>query len=454
MRNENAPYLDALLDRVEQALADDLVPVDIYNDQEVFRAEMERIFARSWVFVAHETEIPNVGDFVLRRIGVDSVIITRDQSGSINVLSNYCRHRGAELCRTDRGNKLHFKCPYHGWVYKCNGDWAGAPQLMEAYGGPLDAKEWGLLRAPHVDTYQGLIFAALSKDVPTLREYLGAAAWMLDAIMGLHPDGMRVIGVPDRFRIRTDWKVPSDNFAGDDYHLATTHKSTELAKLTMGFSESCAIGRSYLLGNGHSFVGHDSKRSGSILWGYAPEIVAKFDLSRLDDAQRAMVTHKPPTAGTIFPNLSFVRSILGTTWGEPLAVMTSFRQWQPIAPGVCEYWNWHFAWKFMSEPDARRIYECSQFHVGAAGVIEQDDTTVWEGAAHAGASPWLRQAGVKFHFQQGRRGTADYSPDATWTGPGVHRNTGFGDFGQVAFYREWLKVMRQASRGDEHGARA
>jgi N,N-dimethyl phenylurea N-demethylase alpha subunit len=436
--------LDALLDNVERSLADDLMPVDVFNDPEVFRAEMERIFLKSWMFVAHESELPNEGDFVLRRIGVDAVIVTRDQNGSLNVLSNYCRHRGTEICRTDRGNALHFKCPYHGWMYKCNGDWAGAPHLVEAYGGRLDPKAWGLLRAPHVDSYRGLVFAALSADAPTLRDYLGATTWMLDALLGLHPDGMRVVGPPDRFRIRTDWKVPSDNFAGDDYHLETTHRSTEMVKVTPRFSESCQLGRSYELGGGHSFVGHDAARTGGTLWGYPKDVVETFQLSALDAAQRQMVTHAPPTVGTIFPNLSFLRSIGIAQFGRPPAVYTSFRQWQPISAGVCEYWNWHLAWNFETEEQAWHAYQVGQYNVGAGGLIEQDDTAVWEGSARAGASPWLRQAGVQFNFQQGRRTKVDVSPDPTWTGPGIRRNTGYGDFRQVAFYRRWLELMRPA----------
>jgi N,N-dimethyl phenylurea N-demethylase alpha subunit len=136
--------LDALLGRVERSLADDLLPVDIFNDEEIFRAEMERIFLKSWVFLGHESELANKGDFVVRRIGVDAVIVTRDQSGALNVLSNHCRHRGTEICRTDRGNAHHFTCPYHGWMYKCNGDWAGAPTSDSRVSEPPDVGDPGV----------------------------------------------------------------------------------------------------------------------------------------------------------------------------------------------------------------------------------------------------------------------------------------------------------------------
>src|SRR5918995_5414058 len=99
-----------ILDRVEAALVDDLLPVEIFNDEAVFRAELEKIFTTCWVFVAHESEIPKAGDFVQRRIGLDPVVVTRDGKGGINVLSNYCRHRGSQVCQTDAGNSRFFKC--------------------------------------------------------------------------------------------------------------------------------------------------------------------------------------------------------------------------------------------------------------------------------------------------------------------------------------------------------
>jgi phenylpropionate dioxygenase-like ring-hydroxylating dioxygenase large terminal subunit len=254
--SRNSDRLTSILARVEKALDDDLLPVEIFNDEEVFKAEMERIFTRSWVFVAHETEIPAPGDFVQRRIGLDPVIVTRDGDGGINVLSNYCRHRGTQVCQTDQGNSRFFTCPYHGWTYSNTGDLVGTPMMRRAYGKPLDAKAWGLLRAPHVATRQGFVFASLSDDVPSLDEYLGGAGWMLDLLVGLHPDGMRVAGPPDRYRVRGDWKTAAENFSGDVYHVPNLHKSGEAVQMAYGIGAAADLGRTYELGNGHNFIGH------------------------------------------------------------------------------------------------------------------------------------------------------------------------------------------------------
>jgi nitrite reductase/ring-hydroxylating ferredoxin subunit len=440
--------LDRILDRVESSLNDDLVPVEIFNDAEVFRAEVDRIFTNTWVFVAHESELPNVGDFVQRRIGLDPVIVTRDGEGGINVLSNYCRHRGTQVCQTDQGNSRFFKCPYHGWTYASNGDLIGTPHLQDAYGEKLDPKEWGLKRAPRVDSRQGFIFASLSEDVPELDEFLGGGGWMLDLVVGLHPKGMRVAGPPDRYKVKADWKTAAENFSGDVYHLDSLHWSTEEIHVSQGLQASCEIGRAYEMPGGHNFMGHAWTKAihpGYVLWGYPPEVTQHFDLSGLDEAQLHVVNHEPPTVGTIFPNLSFIRFNTPAVPGGPFSVVTSFRQWQPIGPGEMELWSWQFVWDFQSEEEVLEHYTTGQFVFGSAGIFEQDDTVAWEGIPRAAASPWMRKEEMSFSFQQGNNSEVDQSPDPTWTGPGIKRNTGYGEHNQLAFYRKWLEVMRKGA---------
>lgn len=437
--------LDAILDRVEAALENDLVPAEIFNDETIFQAEVDRIFTRNWVFVAHESEIPKAGDFVQRRIGTDPVIVTRDGTGGINVLSNFCRHRGTQVCQTDSGNARFFKCPYHGWTYNNAGELVGTPHQQDAYGERLDPKDWSLMRAPKVGTRQGFIFASLSEDVPPLDEYLGGAGWMLDAITGLHPKGMRVAGPPDRYKVKADWKTAAENFSGDVYHIDSLHWSTEEIHVSQGLQNSCEIGRAYEFGNGHNFMGHAWTKAihpGYVLWGYPQEITSQFDLSALDEAQLHMVNHEPPTVGTIFPNLSFIRFNTPAVPGGPMSVVTSFRQWQPIGPGEIELWSWQFVWDFMSEEDVQEAYVTGQFVFGSGGIFEQDDTVAWEGIPRAAESAWMRKSGLAFNFQMGNKSEVDQSPNPDWTGPGIQRQTGYGEHTQLAFYRHWLEVMR------------
>src|SRR5918999_267572 len=88
----------ALLDDMAANFDQGLVPLAIYNDPELAEVELDRVFDRSWVFVAHESELRNRGDYVLRTIGEDRWIVARDDEGAVHVLLNSCRHRGTEVC--------------------------------------------------------------------------------------------------------------------------------------------------------------------------------------------------------------------------------------------------------------------------------------------------------------------------------------------------------------------
>src|SRR5262245_11429520 len=98
-----------------------LVSREIFVSDDVWRLEMERIFDRTWVFLAHETEIPAAGDFVSRTLASAPVIVVRGDGGALHALLNSCRHRGARVCRADSGNTRNFVCPYHGWTYERSG---------------------------------------------------------------------------------------------------------------------------------------------------------------------------------------------------------------------------------------------------------------------------------------------------------------------------------------------
>jgi N,N-dimethyl phenylurea N-demethylase alpha subunit len=444
VRGDESGYLNDLCDRVEKGLDEGLLPVDVFNDDKVFRAEMERIYTRTWVFVAHDTEIPNSGDFVLRKIGLDQVIVTRSANGEVNVLLNHCRHRGTEVCHEDRGNATRFKCPYHGWIYRNNGDFMGAPDMRLAYGERLDSKKWGLLKAPKVDRIHGFIFACLDENAPCLRDYLGGAAWMLDCIFGLHADGMKALAPPERFIVRADWKSGAENFCGDAYHVGTTHYSATASKFIPGdVRETGPNARGYRFENGHSFIGHRLREwfgPPFEFWGYPPEVRAQFDLSRFDKQQIDMMTNVPPTIGTIFPNFSYLRFPQPARPGEFPMAFTNIRMWQPVSPGAMELWVWEFDYVCAAKEHNHNAYLAGQFGFGAGGIFEQDDTAVWEGIARAAASPWNRRNKTRLNYQQIR-----VKPDPNWTGPGEYHPSIYGEYCQEAFWRRWLVDMRKGA---------
>ena len=65
-----------------------------YSDPEVFDMEMRNIFENNWVYVAHESEIAQPGDYRTAAIGRMPVIVTRSSEDEMHVLLNICRHRG------------------------------------------------------------------------------------------------------------------------------------------------------------------------------------------------------------------------------------------------------------------------------------------------------------------------------------------------------------------------
>ena len=103
---------------------EDRVHISLYTDPAVFTEEMGKIFHRGWVYVGHQGEIPNQGDFRLKRIGLQPVIMVRDQHGQVQLLLNRCRHRSATVCQEGQGNARSFRCMYHGWTYHLDGELA------------------------------------------------------------------------------------------------------------------------------------------------------------------------------------------------------------------------------------------------------------------------------------------------------------------------------------------
>ncbi|MBM4298147.1 MAG: Rieske 2Fe-2S domain-containing protein [Deltaproteobacteria bacterium] len=119
-----AQILRSLGDRSLKQLVDlekGLVNREAYVNPDIYQQELEQIFARAWLFVGHESLVPNPGDFFQSRMGEESVILVRDHRGKLHVFLNTCRHRGMKVCRYDEGNARLFTCPFHGWSYDTDG---------------------------------------------------------------------------------------------------------------------------------------------------------------------------------------------------------------------------------------------------------------------------------------------------------------------------------------------
>jgi benzoate/toluate 1,2-dioxygenase subunit alpha len=200
------------------------VHASVYTDEQVFAWELERIFYATWVYVAHESEIPEPGDYRTTVIGRQPVIVSRDQDGAIHVMFNRCMHRGAVVCRSERGHSNHFRCPYHNWVYENDGTLVGMAQ-KSGYPEDFDRSELSLVKVPRVQSYRGLIFASVNPEVEPLEERLKNISWYIDQWCDRSPDGR--VSVTDgvhRYVYPGNWKFQLDNGI-DGYHGNYVHES-------------------------------------------------------------------------------------------------------------------------------------------------------------------------------------------------------------------------------------
>jgi phenylpropionate dioxygenase-like ring-hydroxylating dioxygenase large terminal subunit len=134
---------------------------------------MKRIRPKSWFYVAHESEIPNPGDFKSFTLAQQPVIVVRDDEGRVRVLLNICRHRKVTVCRQEKGNTSHFICADHGWVYNTKGNLVGLSGPSRSLRSFTERR--GLMPVPRMAIYQGVIFASLSPEGESLDEYLREA---------------------------------------------------------------------------------------------------------------------------------------------------------------------------------------------------------------------------------------------------------------------------------------
>ncbi|MDQ2959475.1 MAG: Rieske 2Fe-2S domain-containing protein [Candidatus Dormibacteraeota bacterium] len=356
----------------------------IYNDEGVHHAELERIFRRTWLFVAHESEIPEPGDYVTRRLGLDPVIVSRDEAGQIRVLLNTCRHRGTRLCRADRGNTSHFRCSYHGWTYANNGDLRGVTFQREVFGGDFDKARFGLFRPPHVETFQGLIFACWDPAAPTLLEYLGPMAWYLTTVLGKFDDGVELIGAPVRTLIHANWKSESENLSGDGYHTPITHGTAFKLGLFATPSDLEQLGevsgprftgRTVDCGNGHTMRIQRLPLTTTrpAFFGYPKEMWAQMERN-LTAAQVEVQSCLSVGHGTIFPNFSFLENFKTSVDGPGRhARYIRFTLRYPLSPNLTEV-LWFGLRPRGADQAWQRLSQLGYLRTnGPAGMFEVDD---------------------------------------------------------------------------------
>jgi len=189
------------------------LPQAFYKDERIHGEDIRRIYHKQWLFTGHECQIPKAGDYFTYKIGDDSLIITRDRDGQVQVLHNVCRHRGSAICTTEKGHASKFVCPYHQWVFDHDGALLSARRMPEEF----DKKKFGLKRA-HVGLIEGLIFINLSETPPDFtpiqRDFSGF----------IKPHGLTraKIAVVHNYDTQANWKLVVEN-SRECYHCHFGH---------------------------------------------------------------------------------------------------------------------------------------------------------------------------------------------------------------------------------------
>lgn len=204
----------------------------IFRDAEVFELEMERIFGRAWLFLCHESQLREPGDFFEAVMGRDNVLVVRQRDGSLKALLNTCTHRGNAVCRAEEGNARSFLCTYHGWSFGIDGRLLGVPGYKTFYEGQLDKAALGMRPIAQLASYKGFVFGTHDPTAPPLEEYLGATGRLGIDLLAMRGD-MEVIPGIQKFVVDCNWKFAVDNLF-DWYHPQVTHASALLPGVLPG----------------------------------------------------------------------------------------------------------------------------------------------------------------------------------------------------------------------------
>jgi phenylpropionate dioxygenase-like ring-hydroxylating dioxygenase large terminal subunit len=408
---------------------------EIFVSPEYHRAELEKLYTRAWLFVGHESQIPNPGDFFVSRMAEESVILCRDSRGEVHVFLNSCRHRGMKVCRYEQGNTSLFVCPYHAWSYTTDGKLQGVPLYRTLYEGTLNRDDWPLVSVARMALYKGTVWATWDADAPDFLTYLGDAVDHLDQVLDCRdgrPGGSEVIGV-HKWVFPSNWKFAAENFLGDSYHNPS-HRSVDMVGMSASARPGQRRDNEYSRAQrvwigfpaGHGMTAGIAPEDAEYIPTYEqyPEVDAYFRHC-FEERRRRLGAKARNLAlvGTIFPNTSYHGR-------QPRSLCV----WHPSGPDKVEGWRF-----FLVDADApaqvkdvlRRYY---MRYSGPAGMTEQDDMENWLYATQASSGTIARRYPFNYQMAMGK-------PNATNLGPGLVA-TQMTDQTPRNFYRTYARYLK------------
>jgi phenylpropionate dioxygenase-like ring-hydroxylating dioxygenase large terminal subunit len=404
------------------------VNASIYTDEELYQLELEKIFGKCWLFLAHESMIPKPGDYVTTYMGEDPVIVTRLPDGTVGAFLNVCRHRGMRLCRSDGGNARAFTCTYHGWTYDRSGSLVSVPHEEDGYLNNLDKSQWGLIPVTQVTNHRGFVFGTWDAEAEPFLDYLGDMAWYFDSFVNRW-ERSEVIGEAIRWTIGCNWKYPSEQFASDLYHAETSHISSLIAQLPEGYDgpadfNGALRGVQFSSPKGHGTGFFVEESEDLTVPGPAVEEYRRnrrpSEIERLGEFRATRVRGH----STVFPNFSF---LVGTN---------IMRVWHPKGPNALECWTWTLVDADAPDEikDDWRRNALRTF--SAAGLFEAEDGENWTEIQGT-----LRGWRTRKNMLNMSMGIGSATGENEFGIPGTLSNI-YGEEAARRFYGRWLELLQ------------
>lgn len=387
---------------VTSLFQDDRVHRDVYTSDAVFALEQERLFARTWIFLGHGSQVPNPGDFVTTEIVGQPLILVRRPDKSLQVLMNRCAHKGAKVLTDPSGNTGRaFKCPYHGWSYRLDGSLLGVPMQAGYEGTRMRECETGQgLTRVATGEHRGFVFVRLSEDGPSFQEYFGSALSFLDMISDRSPVGeLEAITPPLRAIIRCNWKIYLENI-NDTVHVLAAHEPTNIAgrqiwtaktpdepkpmpvEQLAGFQSAAGLDFMAKMGgrampDGHSLLG--LAQSIHSHYGEDPTYLAAMNAAYGPERAKAILSYVPQNA-ILYPSMAIK--------GLP----QTMRVIRPLAADRTMLEAWCFRAKGAPPMLAERSMMYNRIVFSPMSLVAQDDVHVFETTQQslkASGNPWV-----------------------------------------------------------------
>lgn len=355
----------------------------LFASEELFELEQKLVFGRTWNFLALESQIPKPNDFFSTWIAKTPVLVTRDAKNKVHAFLNACRHKGAAVSRTEKGNSKYLVCPYHGWAYDATGKNVDIKDRKAgSYSENFDRDDHDLVPLAKVASYKGLIFGSLSPDVPPLEDFLGGLKFFIDTAMEQGPHGMEFVPGRAVYTYDANWKLQMDNGI-DMYHLTSTHVSfldvQQRRRSGEGHQEAKQFdwqkrfsqeGGIFQFEHGHAAIWlNQAEVSKRPVYPSIDEIRARVGAVRADWMLKMRNT-------VVFPNMQIAdsTSLLLRTF-RPLAVNRTEMRVYCLAP--------------IGEPAAQRAHRLRQFEdfFNPSGFATPDDTVTYEDCQRGLGSP-------------------------------------------------------------------